>query len=56
MASEKIEKRLAFANALKEAIKASEGVEQGGWDTPISYIVEVMQRGLRDYGRCGYGK
>ena len=56
MTSEQIEKRLAFANALKAAIAASEGVMQDGWDTPISYIVDAMRRGVRDYGRNGNGK
>lgn len=54
-----VEKRLAFAVALEAAIKASEGVPQGGWDTPISFIVDTMKRGVRDYGRvspANFGK
>ena len=51
MTNEQMEKRWAFADALATAIKASEGVKQGGWDTPISYIVDAMKRGVSDYGR-----
>ena len=53
------EKRWAFAVALEAAIKASEGVPQSGWDTPISFIVDAMRRGVADYGRgrpANFGK
>ena len=51
MTQEQKEKRIAFAEALKAAISASEGVVQDGWDVPLKVIVDAMKRGVESYSR-----
>ena len=51
--NDQMEKRWKFAEALEAAIKASEGVEQEGWDVPITFIREELKGWVRGYG---YGR